>query len=422
MIAALAAAAVGCESKALRPFGGEGAGGWSSRPLARDAGAGDVAKPAGDAGPDPRLLDTTPAPLGVACSSATGCLSGFCVEGICCASACAGGCQTCAAPGAVGTCLARAAGAAPRLPADCPLESSASCGFDGTCDGAGACHFYLGNVCAPGVCANGVVTGASACDGQGICKPGVVTRSCAPYSCDPATNGCLSECQDDSQCSGGRHCQSGSCVGEAGVCTEDAECISGNCVDGVCCNTACQGPCVSCALPGKLGACSPVAAGMRDPRALCVDEGAPSCGHDGTCDGLGGCGLYAAGVSCAVGSSCSGTLWSGPGTCSGTGTCQRQTIPCLPFACDPQTNACHTTCTTADDCAAGNPCDSGSCGHNTMLDWLCSTDAECASGFCSQGVCCTARCDSPCSSCALPGTMGTCTPVPRSPDAGACAP
>ena len=158
---------------------------------------------------------------------------------------------------------------------------------------------------------------------------------------------------------------------------------------------------------------------MLDPHAICVDQGPTSCGQDGTCDGQGACSLYPAGMLCAASSTCSGTLWSGPGTCSGTGTCQRQTIPCTPYACDPQTNACHTACVTADDCAPGKPCMNGSCGYPEPA--FCSTDAECATGFCAQGACCATKCDSPCFSCALPGTAGTCTPVPNPPDAGACA-
>ena len=203
-------------------------------------------------------------------------------------------------------------------------------------------------------------------------------------------------------------------------CSQAADCLAGNCAGGVCCNIVCEGPCVSCTLPGRLGTCSPISAGARDPRGVCVDQGAASCGDDGTCDGLGGCSRYAAGVTCADASSCSGTLWSGVGRCDGTGTCQRQTLPCLPYACDPQTNACHVFCTTADDCAPGEPCVNGACGN--PQPGSCSTDAECPSGFCAQGACCNTKCDGPCSSCALPGTIGTCMPVANPPDAGACGP
>jgi hypothetical protein len=389
MIAALAAAAASCESNALRPLGGSGGGGWSSRPLARDAGAADAKSDAkglvADASPDHQILDVTPAPLGAACTGSAACLSGFCVEGICCTTACAGGCQTCSAPGTVGSCVERAAG----------------------------------SECMPGVCANGSIIGTSLCDGQGVCRAGPAII-CAPYGCDPVTNQCEASCQSDSDCLGGRPCHNGVCGDPyRDPCLTNEECASGFCTDGVCCNSACAGPCLSCALPGHVGACTAVGVGTVDPHAACVDQGPASCGQDGTCDGQGGCSLYPAGVICAA-SSCSGTLWSGAGVCSGTGTCQRETRPCLPYACDPQTNSCHSACASADDCGAGNPCVNGSCGYPEPA--YCSTDAECASGFCAQGVCCTTRCDGPCFSCALPGTPGTCTPVPNPSDAGSCAP
>lgn len=40
---------------------------------------------------------------------------------------------------------------------------------------------------------------------------------------------------------------------------------------------------------------------------------------------------------------------------------------------------------------------------------ICAGDAECTSGFCSDGVCCQARCDAPCWSCRSPGLVGQCT-------------
>ena len=421
---ALAAAVLACQSNALQPLGGAGPGGRGGHPNARDAGAGDAAKPVGDASLDHLTADATPAPPGTACTGSRGCRSGFCVEGVCCASACTGGCQTCSAAGAVGTCLDRAWGAVPRDDTDCPLSAPASCGLDGTCDGAGACRLYLGNTCLAGVCANGAITGAFACDGQGVCKSGAPALICAPYICDPGTNSCA-ECQSDSQCSEGRQCQNGLCVvpnggDPGGLCSRDSDCITGHCADGVCCSTACTDACVSCALPGRLGNCLPVPVGEPDSHSVCTDQGAPSCGHDGTCDGLGGCSLYLAGVTCAATSFCSGTLWSSAGRCDGAGTCQRQTIPCLPYACDPQTNTCHDFCATADDCAPGKPCVNGACGNPEPA--ACSSDAECASGFCAQGACCATKCDGPCFSCALPATIGTCMPVPNPPDGGACAP
>src|SRR3954465_10572187 len=80
--------------------------------------------------------------LGDTCSCDAECGSSHCVEGVCCNSACSGGCQTCTAASAPGTCLARATKSAPRKAADCPVDSPVTCGMDGTCDGAGQCKYY----------------------------------------------------------------------------------------------------------------------------------------------------------------------------------------------------------------------------------------------------------------------------------------
>jgi hypothetical protein len=34
--------------------------------------------------------------------------------------------------------------------------------------------------------------------------------------------------------------------------------VSGFCMQGVCCNTSCSGPCMSCNLPMRTGTCSPL--------------------------------------------------------------------------------------------------------------------------------------------------------------------
>ena len=42
----------------------------------------------------------------------------------------------------------------------------------------------------------------------------------------------------------------------AGACTSASQCLSGFCVDSVCCNTACTGSMEKCNLPGHLGTCT----------------------------------------------------------------------------------------------------------------------------------------------------------------------
>ena len=64
---------------------------------------------------------------GSACNDNDVCQSGYCVDGVCCESACDGACMACDEPGVAGVCAAAQAGS---------LE--AACG-DGVCDGAGEC-------------------------------------------------------------------------------------------------------------------------------------------------------------------------------------------------------------------------------------------------------------------------------------------
>jgi hypothetical protein len=63
-------------------------------------------------------------------------------------------------------------------------------------------------------------------------------------------------------------------------CQDGAQCVSQNCVDGVCCDTTCRDLCRSCALPERAGTCSAVESGV-DP---------DSCsGVDSVCAGAGIC-------------------------------------------------------------------------------------------------------------------------------------
>jgi hypothetical protein len=57
------------------------------------------------------------------------------------------------------------------------------------------------------------------------------------------------------------------------------ECASGICADGVCCNRSCTEACLSCKLPGRMGACTAVAIGAPDPHGVCARDPPETCGR-----------------------------------------------------------------------------------------------------------------------------------------------
>ena len=231
----------------------------------------------------------------MSCACGAECASGFCVDGVCCNSACTETCKSCNTVSAPGTCSFVATGDPPRSPEVCPKTAVSTCGLDGTCDGKGDCRAYvLGSVCQAGSCQGASVGGGRVCDGAGSCVAGPTTI-CAPFGCDAATNACITRCSSDSDCAPNIKCVNGSCGKRStgAVCNEASQCASGYCVDGFCCNSACVGACVSCGQTNRIGSCSPIAAGVTDPRAICVSTDASSCGLTGVCDGAGGCARYA---------------------------------------------------------------------------------------------------------------------------------
>ena len=348
---------------------------------------------------------------GTACGCDSDCETGFCVDGVCCNTACKETCKSCNTISAPGTCTFVAAGDPPRAPAICPKTDMSSCGLDGTCDGKGGCRSYVsGTVCQPGTCDGASVGGVRVCDGTGNCTPGPATI-CAPFTCDSKTNSCVVTCSSDADCAPNVKCVNGSCGKRpiGAVCTASVQCASNFCADGFCCNVACTGPCVSCNQSGRIGTCWPTALGIADPHKVCTASDKSSCGQTGACDGLGGCAKYAAETVC-VSPSCTGDRMNTAGTCDGLGTCRPQGIEnCVPYRCT--NNACVSHCASDADCIAGHSCVNGSCGPKA-LGQPCSAASECGSGFCADGVCCATACTGSCRSCALSTSLGTCAPAP----------
>jgi hypothetical protein len=165
----------------------------------------------------------------------------------------------------------------------------------------GACTADFASRCASGNCVDGVCCDVATCTGacmacnvpgfQGTCvlaKPGTEVPG---------------SCESNQACDG-----TGACKTKNGQpCTTASPCASANCVDGVCCDSACTGECSSCNLTGQAGKCRPYTAGT-DPEGEC-GKGTGVC--KSTCDGVSRCAFPQPTLSCGDCMTCDGA-----GTCS----------------------------------------------------------------------------------------------------------
>lgn len=285
-------------------------------------------------------------------------------------------------------------------PTDQFAPAGTACTEDGgtVCDGAGECVGCATNAdcmdptkpwCAPEKtcmeidCMNGVKDGPETdVDCGGLCPPcekgkgclettdcaaGVCEASdgiCCDMACDQTCQSCklpgmegtciyIQQGQDpEDECPGTQVCDGNTiCVKLVGeTCSMEAECLSGNCVDGVCCNLACNGVCQACNLAGSEGTCTNVPLG-EDPSDECAD---------GACTGAATCQK-------ANGGTCNNATQCGSGFCV-DGVC-----------CD---TACDTKCVS---CVVA-----GSAGACTNIPAGTDPDGECAGGTpnCNgNGVC-----------------------------------
>ena len=113
-------------------------------------------------------------------------------------------------------------------------------------------------------------------------------------------------------------CEGATCAaqrGDGASCEQASQCASGQCVEGVCCNTACEGACEACNLAGSVGTCSPApstvqcrgSGGECDVAEYCTGTGA-SCPADG---------FQASGAACSGdGNACTVDVCDGTGSCT----------------------------------------------------------------------------------------------------------
>lgn len=420
----------------------------------------------GDLGPGP---DQGKLQNGAACSAAGQCESGFCVDGLCCDGDCDGTCRSCKLAGSEGTCTLAPAGEDPD--ADCK-GTDVIC--DGSCDGFGQCSYPdSSKPCGTPTCSAGELASPT-CDGSGGCSS--TKTSCGGFACDAALDACKTSCLSKADCEAGFECLSQVCSNpqpNGSACgTNNAACQSGHCVEGYCCDSACTNPCQSCALAGKLGACSAVAdytgcgaetcVGSTKTDQACIagtctpvtTQCAPflcnptlpvcltacndstQCVATAYCDGSlvcqpkkangGGCtsnamcqsGFCVAGTCCD--SACSPAMACVDGASfstttiksCGTGTCQSTTTNCGWYKCDANKTDCLKSCTSDAHCHTGYFCISGVCDKKPN-GTTCSAGSECQSTVCAEGVCCNDPCTvGPCMSCKVAGKVGTCSYVP----------
>jgi hypothetical protein len=141
-----------------------------------------------------------------------------------------------------------------------------------------------------------------------------------------------------------------------GSCSSGAQCDSAAyCVQGICCESACSGPCETCsALPG---------------RCALLTQGAPG------------------------------------------------SPSCAPYVCTGSSPLCANSCVGDTDCSADSYCRAadGVCTSQVATGGQCSASTQCVSGECVDGVCCDASCAGQCEACDVAGSVGTCSAVVGAP-------
>jgi hypothetical protein len=173
---------------------------------------------------------------GQPCSTSNQCLSSACVDHVCCHTACVGACMACdnlhtGAPS--GQCAPVLAGSDPDD--DCAADVPMSCGYDGLCNGAGACRFYPATTqcAAPSCNAASSFTPARNCTGAGACSA-PTPKDCGLFLCAPT--GCPTTCQSHAACAPNAWCDGTTCQPQKPAlapCMENRECRNG-CSLGLC--------------------------------------------------------------------------------------------------------------------------------------------------------------------------------------------
>lgn len=339
---------------------------------------------------------------GVPCAAAADCASGFCVDGVCCTSACAGGdsdCQACSgAAGAAtdGTCGPVSAGHLCRAAIDVCDETdrcdgtARSCPVDRMAPPTAVCRAAVGVCDAQEQC-----TGfSSACPADALLPPVVVCRKAAgPCDADERCPGNSAACPADELLGAAVRCRAaaGPCDVAERCSGADAECPADTfaatttvcrlAIDACDAEERCDG--ASSACPGDALQIEGFACDDGDKctrtdgcrSGLCWGGNPVVCTAEDACHDVGTCNPATGtcsnparpdGIACSDGNSCTTVDTCVKGTCTGSS----------PVACAP-----------ANECRLEGTCDpsSGTCSSPSKPDGTGCSRGSCVAGSC-QGA------------------------------------
>jgi len=234
--------------------------------------------------------------------------------------------------------------------------------------GNGFLQVSVAGVAGPGkLLTLGAATDGTTCSVASDCSSGFcVDGVCCDSKCDGVCQACTASRKGsgtDGVCGAippAKDSKDACALFQGAACSNDAECASGVCADGVCCDARCTGQCESCAVPGSVGTCTPAIGAPLAGKAAC-DAGSDSCGAR-VCDGLdrASCAGYApTAKSCRI-AGCVDGIETLPASCDGKGACPAATTKtCEPFVCGD--GVCLTRCTADSECKDGYRCAAGKC-------------------------------------------------------------
>jgi len=256
------------------------------------------------------------------------------------------------------------------------------------CDGAACRHLAgLGSPCGDGIqcssgfCADGICCNES-CDGEcQACTQALTGDHDGTCANIPAGNDPNSECGSARGCNGNGGCDNG--LAQGAECSTDLACATEHCVDGVCCESACDNTCMACAFGDDdptPGLCRNFAEG-EDPDSECLApfgcSGGPSCASgaiDGdSCLADNDCSSLHCVSNICCNSSCTGSCESCASADTGgsTGECLA-----IPEGFDPRNE-----CDGAHVCSGNRSCQS-------LIGESCNETADCIlGGNCISNVC-----------------------------------